>query len=132
MRSASDHNSRRGYEWWLMAEAHKRNPNIILEILPWGAPGWVGAKSNGKATLYTPAMAGYVADFIKTAKRDYELDIAYAGLWNEKVFDLGYLRELDRRLKSEHLATQIIAVMSIPARGTGPWAIADEMLKTLK
>ncbi len=33
-------------------------------------------------------MAGYVADFIKIAKRDYGLDIAYAGLWNEKVYDL--------------------------------------------
>src|ERR1035437_3340177 len=30
MRSASDHNSSRGYEWWLMAEAHKRNPKIVL------------------------------------------------------------------------------------------------------
>ncbi len=129
MRSASDHNSRRGYEWWLMAEAHKRNPNIILEVLPWGAPGWVGAKSNGKATLYTPAMAGYVADFIKTAKRDYGLDIAYAGLWNENVFDLSYLKELDRRLKAEHLATHIICCDEYPGEGAGPWAIADEMLK---
>ena len=129
MRSASDHNSRRGYEWWLMAEAHKRNPNIILEILPWGAPGWVGAMSNGKATLYTPAMAGYVADFIKTAKRDYGLDIYIAGLWNEKVFDLGYLKELDRRFKAEHLATQIICCDEYSGEGTGPWAIADEMLK---
>ncbi len=42
MRTPADHDSTRGYEWWLMAEAHKRNPNIILEILPWGAPGWVG------------------------------------------------------------------------------------------
>ncbi len=129
MRSASDHNSRRGYEWWLMEEAHKRNPNIILEILPWGAPGWVGAKSNGKATLYTPAMAGYVADFIKTAKRDYGLDIAYAGLWNENVYDLSYLKELDRRLKAEHLATRIICCDEYSGEGTGPWAIADEMLK---
>ena len=48
MRTPSDHNSTRGYEWWLMAEAHKRNPNIILEILPWGAPGWVGAKVDGQ------------------------------------------------------------------------------------
>src|SRR5271165_6833207 len=29
MRSASDHDSARGYEWWLMAEAHKRNPNNV-------------------------------------------------------------------------------------------------------
>jgi O-glycosyl hydrolase len=129
MRSPADHNSKRGYEWWLMAEAHKRNPDIILEILPWGAPGWVGAKSNGKATLYTPAMAGYVADFIKTAKRDYGLDISIAGLWNEKVFDLGYLRELDRRFKAEHLATRIICCDEYSSEGTGSWAIADEMLK---
>lgn len=129
IRSASDHNSSRGYEWWLMAEAHKRNPNIILEILPWGAPGWVGAEREGKNTLYTPAMAGYVVDFIKTAKRDYGLDISYAGLWNEKVFDLSYLRELDRRLKSEHLTTRIICCDEYSGEGTGPWAIADEMLK---
>jgi len=73
MRTAADHDSTRGYEWWLMAEAHKRNPRIVLEILPWGAPGWVG-----KDTLYTAKMAEYVADFIKTAKRDYSLDIATA------------------------------------------------------
>src|SRR3569832_800776 len=41
MRNPSDHDSSRGYEWWLMVEAHKRNPNILLEILPWGAPRWV-------------------------------------------------------------------------------------------
>src|SRR5215472_6278521 len=55
MRAPTDHNSGRGYEWWLMAEAHKRNPDIILEVLPWGAPGWVG-----RNTLYTPKMAKYV------------------------------------------------------------------------
>jgi galactosylceramidase len=32
----------RGYEWWLMKEARKRNSNIILESLQWGAPGWIG------------------------------------------------------------------------------------------
>ncbi|MGD0521812.1 MAG: hypothetical protein ABSA48_11205 [Terracidiphilus sp.] len=129
MRSPSDHNSARGYEWWLMAEAHKRNPRIILEILPWGAPGWVGAKPDGKKTLYTPAMAEYVADFIRTAKRDYSLDIAYAGLWNENVFDIGYIRELDRRLKAEHLATRIICCDEYPGQGAGQWAIADEIMK---
>ena len=129
MRSPSDHNSQRGYEWWLMGEAHKRNPNIILEILPWGAPGWVGAKREGKNTPYTPAMADYLADFIKTAKRDYGLDIAYAGLWNENVYNLSYLKELDRRLKADHLATRIICCDEYPGEGAGPWAIADEMLK---
>ena len=30
---------RRGYEWWLMKEAKKRNPRIVFDILQWGAPG---------------------------------------------------------------------------------------------
>lgn len=124
MRSASDHDSTRGYEWWLMAEAHKRNPNIILEILPWGAPGWVG-----KDTLYTSKMAEYVADFIRNAKRDYSLDIACTGLWNEKVYDIPYIKELHNRLKASHLATRIVCCDEYPGEGAGQWSIADEILK---
>src|SRR5579863_10491250 len=59
MRTASDHNATRGYEWWLMSEAHKRNPHIVLEILPWGAPRWVAPDGMGKETLYSSKMAEY-------------------------------------------------------------------------
>jgi|SRR5579862_693612 len=128
MRSATDHDSGRGYEWWLMAEAHKRNPNIVLEILPWGAPRWVNPDAKAD-TLYTARMAAYVVDFIRTAKRDYGLDVAYAGLWNERVYDLGYLKELHRRLEEEHLGTKIICCDEYPGEGKGQWAIADEILK---
>src|SRR6202034_2873547 len=71
MRTPADRDATRGYEWWLMTEAHKRNPRIILEVLPWSAPGWVG---NG--TLYTSKMAGYVAEFIKMANASHNLNIA--------------------------------------------------------
>src|SRR5208282_4651310 len=107
MRTASDHDATRGYEWWLMAEAHKRNPHIVLEILPWGAPAWVGTEAAGKKTLYSAKMAEYVVDFIQTAKRDYGLDIAYAGIWNERDFDIPYIKDLYRLLKADHLATRI-------------------------
>ena len=49
----------RGYEWWLMKEAKARNPKIILDALPWGAPGWIG---NGK--YYSQDMANYLVKFI--------------------------------------------------------------------
>lgn len=129
MRTPTDHNSQRGYEWWLMAEAHKRNPKIVLEILPWGAPSWVDDATGGKRTLYTPKMAAYMADFIKTAKRDYGLDIRYAGPWNEKVYDLEYVKELHRRFAEEHLTTKIVCCDEYPGQGAGQWSIADEMLK---
>lgn len=134
MRTPTDHSSTRGYEWWLMAEAHKRNPNIILEVLPWGAPGWVdeaptGVEATRKPTLYTPKMAAYVADFIRTAKRDYGLDIAYVGPWNEKVHDIAFVKELHRRLTEDHLSTKIVCCDEYPGEGAGQWSIADEMLK---
>lgn len=124
MRTADDNNSRRGYEWWLMMEAHKRNPKIVLEILPWGGPSWVG-----KDTLYTAKMALYVADFIKAAKRDYSLDIAFTGAWNEKVHDITYIKELHRRLKAEHLSAGIVCCDEYPGQEAGQWSIADEILK---
>jgi O-glycosyl hydrolase len=129
MRTPEDHDSARGYEWWLMAEAHKRNPNIVLEILPWGAPAWTGATVDGRRTLYTPKMAAYVIDFIRAAKRDYGLDITYAGVWNERVYDTAYVKELDRQLQAAHLATKIVCCDEYPGEGKGQWSIADEMLK---
>ncbi len=122
MRSRSDHNYTRGYEWWLMVEAHKRNPNIILDILPWGAPGWVG---NGK--LYSHDMAEYTADFIEAARKEYGLKISYAGIWNEKVYDADYLKELHRVLKRHHLDTKVVCCDEYPGEGTGQWAIADAL-----
>lgn len=125
MRTPADHNSTRGYEWWLMAEAHKRNPNIILEVLPWGAPGWAGKGDS----LYTPEMAKYVADFIETAQNDYHLKISYAGVWNEKVYDAAYVKELAGQLKEHHLDTRIVCCDEYIGEGAGQWAIADDMLK---
>lgn len=128
MRTPTDHDATRGYEWWLMTEAHKRNPNIILEVLPWGAPAWVDPASGSKPTLYTPQMAAYMADFIQAARRYYGLDIAYVGLWNEKVYDLAYLRELHHQLAADHLTTKIVCCDEYPGEGAGQWAIADVML----
>ena len=57
------------------------------------------------------------------------MNIAYAGIWNEKVFDIPYIKELDRQLKADHLATKIVCCDEYPGEGAGQWAIADEMLK---
>lgn len=129
MRSETDHNAKRGYEWWLMAEAHKRNPQIVLEILPWGAPRWVNPNPGEHDTLYTSKMAAYVADFIRTAKQEYGLDIAYTGVWNERVYDTAYIKELYRRIQEEHLKTKIVCCDEYPGEGEGQWAIADEILR---
>ena len=85
MRTRDDHDYSRGYEWWLMAEAHKRNPDIILDVLPWGAPGWVGKKD-----LYTPDMAEAdvvvinTCGFIDAAKKESIDALVEAGRLKEE------------------------------------------------
>ncbi|MBA2679698.1 MAG: galactosylceramidase, partial [Ktedonobacteraceae bacterium] len=122
MRDRKDLNFNRGYEWWLMEEARKRNPKIILDTLPWGAPGWIG---NGH--FYSEEMAQYVAGFLNGAMAHHNLDIAYTGIWNEKQFDAGYIKELDAALKQAGLNTKIVCCDEYPGQGLGQWSIVDAM-----
>lgn len=122
MRSRTDHDYDRGYEWWLMEEARKRNPSIILDTLPWGAPGWVG-----EGHFYSNDMAEYVADFLEGAKVHHHLDIAYTGIWNEKQFDPTYVVALYRALKKHGLDAKIVCCDEYPGEGLGQWSILSAM-----
>lgn len=122
MRTRSDHDYNRGYEWWLMEEAKKRNPNIILDILPWGSPGWVG-----QGRLYSTDMADYMVDFIKGAQTAHHLHIDYVGSWNERQYDGDYIKALARALKAAHLDTKIVCCDSHPGLPGGLWSIVDGM-----
>jgi len=105
MHTRDDLNFQRGYEWWLMREAKKRNPSIILDSLAWGAPGWIGG-----GQYYSQDMADYVAKFIEGAKKVHGLDIAFTGIWNEKPYDREWIKLLRRTLDSQGLSsTRIVA-----------------------
>lgn len=120
MRSATDHDYTRGYEWWLMEEARKRNPKIILDILPWGAPGWIGG-----GHFYSSDMANYMADFIKGATTVHHLPISYVGIGNERMYDSNYIKDLDRALRREHLSTRIVCCDAYPGSAFGEYGIVD-------
>ena len=73
-----DHPKPRGYEFWLMHEARKRNPGIILDCLPWTLPAWCGG-------AFTQNSADWFVSFLKCAKQTYGLDLDYVGAgWNER------------------------------------------------
>jgi hypothetical protein len=125
MRTRTDHDYSRGYEWWLMNEARKRNPDIVLDTLAWGAPGWIGG-----GDFYSDDMANYVADFIEGAKQKWGLDIAYTGIWNEKHFESPeYVKILRRVLDEHHLDTKIVCCDEYPREGVDQWTILDAMRK---
>ena len=82
-----------------MKEAKQRNPDIKLVALPWGFPGWIG---QGSASPYhnRTLTATYIAKWIKGAKEYHHLAIDYVGIWNEKSYDVQYIKELRRVLDS--------------------------------
>lgn len=118
MRSRGDENYNRGYEWWLMEEAKKRNPAIVLDSLAWGAPGWIG---DGK--YYSADMANYAAKFIEGGKQAHGLAIGYTGIWNEKEYDAGYVKLLHKTLRDHGLSTQIVCCDLYPEEHQ--WTMVD-------
>ncbi|XP_060684541.1 galactocerebrosidase isoform X2 [Hemiscyllium ocellatum] len=121
MHDENDENYSRGYEWWLMKEAKKRNPNIKLIGLPWAFPGWIGCGTNWPYTC-PDKTAYYVASWIHGAKSYHNLDIDYVGIWNERTFNTKYIEVLRQSLDKIGLKN----VGIIAADGT--WGIANDML----
>ncbi|XP_061600118.1 galactocerebrosidase isoform X2 [Cololabis saira] len=120
MHYENDQNYFRGYEWWLMKEAKKRNPDIILMGLPWAFPGWVG---NGKNWPYDfpDITAAYVVNWILGAKTYHDLDIRFVGIWNERQYDVKYIKVLRAMLDRVGLpGVRIIAA-------DGNWDIVSSM-----
>ncbi|EGD72245.1 galactocerebrosidase [Salpingoeca rosetta] len=109
MHSKDDLDYKRGYEWWLMTEAKKRNPNIKLYGLAWAYPGWVG---NGTSSpfSYPNLTADYISKWLQGAKSVYGLDVDYIGIWNERSSDATYVKTLRRTLDDAGFKhTQIVA-----------------------
>lgn len=110
----------RGYEWWLMKEAKKRNDAIFLDCLQWGSPGWIG---DGK--FYSYDNISYMIAFMKGTKRYHGLDMDYVGIWNERMHDVEFVKDLRRELDKCGLA-DVKIVASDQCCGN-QWKAADDM-----
>ena len=114
-----------GYEWWLMKEAKRRNPHILLYALPWAFPQWVscakGTLDNCTGDPYAEPeqTAGYVTGWVRGASKVHGLSIDYVGLWNERRYNTTYILALRRALDAEGFSeTRIVAA-------DGDWGIAE-------
>ena len=88
MHTRDDQNYNRGYEWWLMTEAQKRNPNMLFYGLSWGVPAWVANSSTScgianQCNYYTQDNLDYHTNWVEGAKREHNLTINFVGIWNE-------------------------------------------------
>jgi galactosylceramidase len=118
MHTRDDENYRRGYEWWLMQEAKRRNPSIMLDCLEWGVPGWIGG-----GEFYSQDNADYLVKFLRGAKSVYGLDVDYLGIWNETPYDTAWIKLLRKTLDRKGLkAVKIVAADEVNA-----WTIVERM-----
>jgi len=77
----------RGYELWLMAEARKRNPGVVLDCLPWAYPHWVGDR-------FSQDSAEWFVAFLQVARKRYGLELDWiSAAQNEMGTDLNWIRK---------------------------------------
>jgi galactosylceramidase len=98
MHSRGDENYYRGYEWWIMSEAKKRNPAITLDGVAWSCPGWVG---NG--TFWSQDMCDYYVKWIKGLKSEHGLDMDAIGCRNEKGVNEDFVKKFRATLNANGL-----------------------------
>ena len=128
MHNPWEENYGRGYEWELLVEAKKRNPNITLYGLAWAYPQWVtcqvGTLANCTDSIYSypEQTARYITKWVAGAKNTYGVDIDYIGSWNERPYNTTYLKALRVTLDNAGFSNTKIAA---PDSG---WDIAKDML----
>ncbi|KAH9490030.1 hypothetical protein Btru_045075 [Bulinus truncatus] len=121
MHNKDDENYFRGYEWWLMMEAKKRNPDIKLYGLPWTFPGWIG-QGTQNPYLNVEQTANYIVRWINGAKTTYDLTIDYIGIWNERNYSVEYIKTLRKTL--DQRGYQNVSIIA----ADGKWNITDDIL----
>src|SRR5207248_3284357 len=102
MRTPTDLNCNRGYEWWLMQQAKARNPDIKLAGLAWGAPGWLGG-----GNFFSTDTMNYLIKWIQCAQSK-GLTIDYIGGQNEAGYSTTWLENFKTALRNAGLSTQLI------------------------
>jgi galactosylceramidase len=103
MHSRDEENYRRGYEWWLMKEAKRRNPYMSLDGCGWSCPGWVG-----QGNYYSQDMCDYYAKWIQGLRSTYGLKLDAIGCRNESGVHEDFAKSLRRTLDREGLKDVII------------------------
>jgi galactosylceramidase len=86
-----DYNYFRGYTWWVMKEAKKRNPQLSLDATSWSAPGYVG-------NFWSQDMADYYVSWLEGLRRIHGLELDAIGCHNEKGVSYDFAKMLRKSM----------------------------------
>lgn len=87
MHTRDDLDYTRGYMWWILTEAKKRNPKLSLDGTAWSAPGWVG---NGN--FWSQDAADYYLKWLEGLRSVYGLEFDAIGCRNEKGYSIPFAK----------------------------------------
>lgn len=93
MHTRDDLNYSRGYTWWIMQEAQKRNPELTLDGTAWSAPAWIG---NGN--FWSQDAADYYVKWLEGLRDVYGLKFSAIGCRNEKGDSYEFVKMLRKTL----------------------------------
>ncbi|MBL0888636.1 hypothetical protein [Myceligenerans indicum] len=82
-----DLEAHRGYTWWVMREAKRRNPALSLDAVAWSAPGWIG-----DGEFWSQDMADYYVSWAQILRDTHGLDLDAIGCRNEKGVSLHFAK----------------------------------------
>ena len=116
-----ERNYNRGYEWWLMKEAKKRNPSIMFDCLAWVCPA--GSATGISTRKIWPTMWSSSS---REANGYHGLDIDYSGIWNERAYDIAWIKRLRKTLDANGLGQVGIIVAD---QCENVWKIAEDINK---
>lgn len=88
-----DCNLRRGYTWWILREAKRRNPKLTLDATAWSAPGWIG---NGN--FWSQDAVDYYLTWLQGLRSIYGLELDAIGCRNERGDDYPFVKNLKQSL----------------------------------
>ena len=111
----------RGYEFWFMAEARKRNPKIILDCLPWGYPHWVSNR-------FSQESADWFVSFLEVARKHYGLELDWiSACQNEMGTDLNWIQKNLRPTLDAHGFAKV--KLQAPDDDSEYWQVFDALEK---
>ena len=86
-----DNNFHRGYTWWVMREARKRNPLLNLDATAWSAPAWVG-------NFWSQDMVDYYISWLAGLESAHGIKLDALGCHNEKGWNGDFAKALKKAM----------------------------------
>lgn len=104
MHTRDDLDYSRGYTWWVLREAKRRNPRLSLDAAAWSAPGWIG-DNIGKAQqdqtrFFSQDTAYYYVKWLNGLRQVHGLELDAIGVRNEKGVDYVFPGTLRKTLNA--------------------------------